>query len=222
MRLAHPDLEFYIDETENSANVLVIENENFLYGFLYELKNQIDSGYGKFVFSEESKIVSASKSVFLITDLLNTDMNNKKILSRIYSDMAEKAIEEDNYEKTARLLSALEEYISELTNEFDTELEYTVPAPDNLLKIFNIKVEDEERPLTEKLTDYLSLLHETFNIRFFIIFGLHSFLSSEDLKLLYDFTFLKKYAIMSIEHSVPELLECEKAFVIDWGLCCFS
>lgn len=41
MRIAHPELDFYIDEKENSSAVLVIENENFLYKLLLELKNKL-------------------------------------------------------------------------------------------------------------------------------------------------------------------------------------
>ena len=134
MRLAHPELDFYIDEKENSSAVLVIENENFLYKLLLELKKQIDSGDGRFVFSEEFDIVSAGRNVFLITDLLDIELNKKKILSKIYSDLAERATGEENYEKTARVLSALEDYISDLTEQFDAELEYSLPSPDSLLK----------------------------------------------------------------------------------------
>lgn len=221
MRLAHPELDFYIDEKENSSAVLVIENENFLYKLLLELKKQIDSGDGRFVFSEEFDIVSAGRNVFLITDLLDIELNKKKILSKIYSDLAERATGEENYEKTARVLSALEDYISDLTEQFDAELEYSLPSPDSLLKMFNVKVEDEERSLVERLIDYISLLKETFNIRYFVIFGLHSFLSKEDLIAFYNFTFLKKYAILSVEHVAPNLLECEKTFIVDSDLCSF-
>ena len=216
MRIAHPELDFYIDEKENSSAVLVIENENFLYKLLLELKKQIDSGDGRFVFSEEFEIVSAGRNVFLITDLLDIELNKKKILSKIYFDLAKRATGEENYEKTARVLSALEDYISDLT-----ELEYSLPSPDSLLKMFNVKVEDEERSLVERLIDYISLLKETFNIRYFVIFGLHSFLSKEDLIAFYNFTFLKKYAILSVEHVAPDLLECEKAFIVDSDLCSF-
>lgn len=140
MRIAHPELDFYIDEKENFSAVLVIENENFLYKLLLELKKQIDSGDGRFVFSEEFDIVSAGRNVFLITDLLDIELNKKKILSKIYSDLAERATREENYEKTARVLSALEDYISDLTEQFDAELEYSLPSPDSLLKMFNVKV----------------------------------------------------------------------------------
>lgn len=221
MNLAHPDLDFVLDEEENKASVLVLENEDFLYRFLFELKTQTETDDGRFVFSEELKIISASKNVFLITDLLDIDLNKKKILSRIYSDLSEKATEEHNYEKTATLLSLLEEYISSLAEQFDTTLEYSVPSPDSLLKLFNIKVEDTERTLVERLIDFLALLKETFNIRYFIIFGLHAFLSREDLVAFYNFTFLKKYAILSIEHTLPKALECERTFVVDSDLCSF-
>lgn len=221
MRLAHPELDFCIDEIENVATVLVIENEDFLYRFLSEMKKQIDSGEGRFVFSEGLDIVSAGKKVFLITDLLDIELNKKKILSKICSDLAEKATEEDNYEKTAQLLSILEDYISSLTEQFDAELEYSVPSPDGLLKLFNIKIEDGDRSLAERLVDYLNLLYGTFNIRYFIVFGLHSFLSKEDLLAFYNFTFLKKYAILSVEHTYPNFLECEKAFIVDSDLCSF-
>ena len=108
-----------------------------------------------------------------------------------------------------------------MTEQFDAELEYSLPSPDSLLKMFNVKVEDEERSLVERLIDYISLLKETFNIRYFVIFGLHSFLSKEDLIAFYNFTFLKKYAILSVEHVAPNLLECEKAFIVDSDLCSF-
>ena len=221
MRLAHPELDFCIDEIENVATVLVIENEDFLYRFLSEMKKQIDSGEGRFVFSEGLDIVSAGRNIFLITDLLDIELNKKKILSKIYSDLAEMATGEELYEKTARVLSTLEDYISDLTEQFDAELEYSLPSPDSLLKMFNVKVEDEERSLVERLIDYISLLKETFNIRYFVIFGLHSFLSKEDLIAFYNFTFLKKYAILSVEHVAPDLLECEKAFIVDSDLCSF-
>lgn len=218
MTLTHPELDFAINTAENQANILAIENPHFLYRFINELNNQIDSADGRFVLSEENDILSVSKNIILITDLFNIDSNQKKILNKIYAGLSSVSHNE-LYAETAEISAQLERFICRLLANYPSELEYSIPSPDGIIKLFNIRAEESENSLLEKLTSHLKLLNETFNIHYFIIYSLHSLLNDDELYDFYRFTFLRKYDILSIEPRQVTPLECEKQYIIDAELC---
>ncbi len=218
MRIAHPEMDFYIESEENKADVLVIENRAYLYRFVTELEEQLETKVGQFVLSD-GDILPLEKNLFLITDLFHLDFAKKKILSKIYSELNDIACDGEYYDKTAAVLSQLEAYIDGLVGQCDTELEYSLPSSDGLLKLFGVRVSEHADSLLEKLVDYLRLINSTFNIRYFVIYGLHSLLTKEELIEFYRFAFLKKYVILSVEAYGTDCLECERQYIIDADLC---
>ncbi len=218
MRFAHPELDFYIDSNENEANVLIIENGRLLYRLVSELDNQIETSDGRFVLSDKNDILPLNKNMILITDLFHIDSNQKKILTKIYSSLAVTARDE-LYNLTAETLALNERLICELLESYPSELEYSAPTVEGLIKVFGVKVFTGGESLLERLTDYIQLLNETFNINYFVIYSLHSMLTDEELKQFYSFTFMRKYVILSLEPYPIIPLECERVYIVDKDLC---
>lgn len=218
MRFAHPELDFYIDSNENEANVLIIENGKLLYRLVSELDNQIESSDGRFVLSDKNDILPLNKNMILITDLFHIDSNQKKILAKIYSSLAVTAHDE-LYDLTAETLAQNEKLICELLDSYPSELEYSAPTVEGLIKLFGVKVFTGGESLLERLADYIQLLNETFNVNYFVIFSLHSMLTEEELRQFYSFTFMRKYVILSLEPYPIAPLECERVYIVDKDLC---
>lgn len=218
MRFAHPELDFYIDSNENEANVLIIENGTFLYRLVSELGMQIETSDGRFVLSDKNDILPLNKNMILITDLFHFDSNQKKILTKIYSSLSETARDEF-YSLSAQTMAQNEQFICELLDNYPSQLEYSAPTVEGLIKLFGVKVYEGGESLLEKLTDHIKLLNETFNISYFVIYSLHSMLNEEELKQFYSFTFMRKYVILSLEPYPITPLDCERVYIVDKDLC---
>lgn len=218
MKLAYPQFDFCIESEENKANVLVIESPTFLRRVVSEIDSQIKTKVGSFVLSDD-EILPFEKKAVIITNLFNLDLEQKKFTSKIITDLSLHAYDDENYTETVTFLSNSERYISEFILKSDIPLDYSVPSLEGILKVFNIKARAEGESLPEKLIDYLSLMNRVFSVNYFIIYSLHSLFTKDELKEFYRFAFLKKYDILSIEHTVGDKLDCEKYYIVDSDLC---
>ena len=74
---------------ENYVNELIIENPPILAEMVQELTAQADGGEGGFVLSEDGKPLSVEKNLVFIKDPFSVDVNQRKLLSRLYEELEE-------------------------------------------------------------------------------------------------------------------------------------
>ena len=107
---------------------------------MLELSTQIDGSEGQFVLSEKNKELDLAKKAELIFDPLTVDINERKILNKLYMELSDLSKGEEMYIKTVELLRHLQEYMLELEQcteyilEFDQETDMSA-----LLKAANIR-----------------------------------------------------------------------------------
>ena len=106
MKLVHTELSrAIIDDTVDYTEWIIEAAESFA-TFVYELKNQCDGIDGRYVLSDADKELGISKNMDIVFDIFSIDINSKKIVNKLYEEMAE------NYNEA--ILNKVSKYQEEL------------------------------------------------------------------------------------------------------------
>lgn len=89
MCLANANNGIKIDIEDGKASVLVIENPITMREYLLELEAQLQGELGNFVLSTDYEPMSIGKNLVLVKDPLNIDCNDKKVLTKLYQNIAD-------------------------------------------------------------------------------------------------------------------------------------
>lgn len=219
MKLVCEKYDFKMDFLENQVNVLIIENALLYRSFVGDLIEQNNTGIGGFVLSEADKELKFKQSIDVVSDLFFVELNGKKLLSKIYQDLSEKAIGEAFYETTATLYSGILNYIESLIEDEEYHLEYDDPNLAGIFKALNLRLKEQNDGLLEKVMDYTALMKEVVETKCIVFLNIKSCFSPQELKKLYEFLNYKKIEVLLIEAYERESLEGEKHFIIDQDLC---
>ncbi|NLY71038.1 MAG: type II-A CRISPR-associated protein Csn2 [Clostridiales bacterium] len=219
IRFTHPFWDELFEFEENRVNVLVIENAKFLRSVLQDMLCQLSGEDGEAIISEDFKKLNFSKAVDLILDVFGLDVNNKRILNKIYENMNELALDQ-YYLAMTELLGSISGFIETIIEDIDYPIMYKnqndILA---LLKLSDVKVCTDNQELLGCIIDYLSIMSEICAIKCFIFVNLKSFLNKNELKELYKHVFYKKINIMLVESTCREKLEYEVLHIVDESLC---
>lgn len=220
MKLVHPNLENQIIFNENEVNVVVLENHRQYTTFIQELWKQVNGQEGFFVLSEKEKKLDIGKSVDLVVDLFSLEINQKKIITRLYNHLKSYMLENE-YVQTIEIISKLKQYLEKLSDCLQFPLMYNDDI--DLLELFKageVKLDVSEATLLEKLIDYISVLQEFSDVRCLSLINVKSYFDDEELALLYRHVQYCKMPIMLIEPAMREVvLKNEKIHLIDKDLC---
>jgi CRISPR-associated protein, csn2 family len=183
---------------DNLIHTIVFENKKYYRENILELIRQHKGYEGSFILSNNNKEVSFDKNSYFISDLFNIDINNKKIITKIYGELL-KDITDDIAEYN-KITSYIREYFETLVFNNNLDLEYNDEVEVNsLLKLGDFKIQFEESNYLEKLIKFLKVLVELCNIKVIFIVGLYRVFSVEEVKKIYKEVCLNKINIINIE-----------------------
>ena len=183
---------------DNLIHTIVFENKKYYRENILELIRQHKGYEGNFILSNNNKEVSFDKNSYFISDLFNIDINNKKIITKVYGELL-KTVTDDivGYNK---ITSYIREYFETLVFNYNLDLEYNDKIEANLLlKLGDFKIQFEESDYLEKLIKFLKVLVELCNIKVVFIVGLYRVFSLEEVEKIYKEVCLNKINIINIE-----------------------
>ncbi len=221
IKLAYSKLEQPLEIQETHISVLIIENPQLLVAFVEELQRAIQKEDTSFTLIKGSKKLAIDKEIELITDVFHIDINNRKVLNKIYEDLTKRAHEDEFFLKTNELEGEILSFIDNLLQGYDYPLycgdEVALPS---ILKDLQVSIDIESLTLLEHLQNYVEIVSNLFGKRLFVFLNLKSFLSKEDLQHFYQFCIYEKIHILLIEpmERVPRIF-CENIRIIDNDLC---
>lgn len=218
MMLACGFLENPIEFSENKINVIVIENQKLFRKTVCEFIEQAENKVGSFVLSEKFEPIDFSKKTAVVSDVFNIDFSSKKILSKINQNICENFPEDEKFYKVRNLLN---EIGSGILSEADFDLQFSeVEFPEDIIKIFDFRINDSEMELIDKITEYMKIQRIFFGKEIFIFVNLKSCFSEEETENFYQWVFYNKFHVILIEsfqRGIP--LSCEETVIIDKDLC---
>lgn len=221
MKIVHPLLEIPIVLSENIVNTIVVENPNAFAAMVSELVAQLNGKEGQFILSDELKQLSIDSHVELVLEPFSLDLNQRKVIARLYSKLKDVAVESEFYISTKDLVSRIVSYTDRIAQTVDYPLEYSSEIDmTSVFKLVDLRLEDNHETVLEKILDYMTIIQEFLGVSFFVFVNIKSFLAEEDLRELHKATGYKKFRILLFENASREkFCESEKVYIIDSDLC---
>ena len=198
MKIINREWHRQIELKENVIHTLILENKVYYREIILELLRQHKGLEGDFVLSEKNKDIAFDKNSYFITDLFNIDINNKKVLTKVYATL-QKQVEEDIVEYN-QLTSVIKRYFERLVfnNNLDLEQDEEIDVM-VLLKLGDFKIHFEESNYLEKIIKYMKVLIDLCGVKVIFLIGLHSIFNNNEIKQFYKEICLNKIKIVNIE-----------------------
>ena len=198
MKIINREWHRQIELKENVIHTLILENKVYYREIILELLRQHKGLEGDFVLSEKNKDIAFDKNSYFITDLFNIDINNKKVLTKVYATL-QKQVEEDIVEYN-QLTSVIKRYFERLVfnNNLDLEQDEEIDVM-SLLKLGDFKIHFEESNYLEKIIKYMKVLIDLCGVKVIFLIGLHSIFNNNEIKQFYKEICLNKIKIVNIE-----------------------
>ncbi len=190
-----------IDLTISRPMLMAIENRQLFSNVIQELYDQIEGKSGTFVLSAGEKLYELGKVAELIINPFSVDFNNRKFLKKIYSDLCDASITE----KMVQLKVALTEmqaFIDELCFDYPIALDCATEIKvGDLLKLYNVSVDDRADNIAERLTNYLKLSSRLLGTKVFVLVNLRSYLLDSEILKIYETIQYENVGLLLVESS---------------------
>ncbi len=220
MKLVHPALEMKLQLPAGICCQWVIESPSLMAQYLQELLLQASGEDGNFVLSYKDKELSIAKYAEIIINPFAVDINNKKVLQKLYSELSALAAGETLYMETQTIQAELQTYFYQLEHESAYMLECDANVDlAALFKTLNVKFVDDTHELPERLHQYIRVMAQLAGIRLFVFVNLRSYLTNTQLQELVEFAAYQEIAILLIESQQREFANDMPQYIIDVDLC---
>lgn len=220
MRLVYRELDLEIDLEENVNYVIYIERQDLFTRFVESLWRQQNGEEGAFLLSDGAKEYAIAKEIQVIVNPFDISCNHKRIITKLYQDIASIAMEEYVEELTLFQQQSIQ-LIDKLAQKVPYQLEYNLEfGIEELLKLFDMKISSDTGTLAERIIDYLRIVHQIMKQRIFIFINLKAYLTEEEMQMLYEFCSYEKIILILVENVCKNCnYDKEKIWIIDKDLC---
>lgn len=222
MKIINKNWQRKIEVEDNVIYTLVFENKKYYRENIIELINQHKGNEGSYILSNDNKEISFDKNSYIITDIFNIDINNKKVLSKIYSSLLKEIVEDiSNYNE---LSTNIRVYFEKLIFNSSLEIEQGEEIDmSSLLKLGNFKIHVENNDILEKFVKFLKVLTELCGCKIIFVVGLHNIFTKGEIIKIYKEACLNKINIINIEYQEFNNLSNENykeiAYIFDKDNC---
>ena len=220
MKLVHPDLSRQIVFQNYKPCEWIIESPHLFGKYVQELRRQATGEEGGFVISEGEKEYDVSKCVEIIADPLNVNINEKKILTKLYSELEKIAYGEELFVLTQETLCNLQRYFSELeqVSPYILHIGESVQML-NLFKALEVQMEDYAENYLERIDQYIKIVTELLKKKLLVMINIRSYLDDEQLKQLMSNAAYNEINSLLIESVQRKLIDGLSRYIIDFDGC---
>ena len=200
MKIINKNWQRKIEIEDNIIYTLVFENKKYYRENIIELINQHKGNEGSYIISNDNKEISFDKNSYIITDIFNIDINNKKVLSKIYSSLLKEIVEDiSSYnELSINIRVYFEKLIFNSSLEIEQGEEIDMCS---LLKLGDFKIHVEQDDVLEKFVKFLKVLTELCGCKIIFVVGLHTVFTQDEIIEIYKEVCLNKINIINIEYQ---------------------
>ena len=200
MKIINKNWQRKIEIEDNIIYTLVFENKKYYRENIIELINQHKGNEGRYILSNDNKEISFDKNSYIITDIFNIDINNKKVLSKIYSSLLKEIVE--NISSYNELSTNIRVYFEKLIFNSSLEIEQGEEIDMcSLLKLGDFKIHVEQDDFLEKFVKFLKVLTELCGCKIIFVVGLHTVFTQDEIIEIYKEVCMNKINIINIEYQ---------------------
>lgn len=220
MTLAHSELHENIYFKRNNIAEWIVESPELFGMYIGELYEQYIGKDGRFALSHDEKLLDVSRSMEIIFHPFSLDINEKKLLSKIYIQLQTLANDEIMYLKTREIIQELQQYFFELEQNY----EITLTIEDDidlqiLFKLLGVKTESTTKDYFEKLMLYIRLQNIFLSKKLFVLVNARCYLSDEQIIELSLFAQHNEVYILFYEGYQRDFTNFENRYIIDKDKC---
>jgi len=220
MMIAYPAADICCEIREDRIRTIVIENQHVLYSLVSDICSQLEGNNGEIVLSENHTPLDMRKAADLITQFVPFTVNQKDLITKLYAALKKKAVNEKMYQYTQEIYRSIGEYIYRLIEDEESELDIVMPEDiTGILKAFDVRFDDSELTLPERILEYMLSTSEFKGQRLFITVNLRSYLTDRETEGLFQSLLLKKIKLLCIESADHTRLSTEEVIIIDKDMC---
>lgn len=219
MKLVYTTLQSKIESESGMFNSIIVENQNYYYQLVRDLKLQMDGKEGGWVLSEKDKPLVISKNVELFIDYFDINCNHKTIITKIISALEKTASDNEYIDATLQLLADVERYIYNLSEDYEIMIDCDKVTISQLLKAMGISVYIDSEELTEVLYTYMQIFRQFVGDRLFVFVNMRSYVSNIQFDEFIKTIINHGYQAIFLENKEYPILENERRLIIDEDLC---
>lgn len=220
MKLVHPDLESQIILEIDVMSVWIIESPALFMRYVQELYFQTEGVEGHFILSEDTIEQGISKSMEVIVNPFSVDINDRKILGKLYSRLSEMAFQEEMYMQTQEIMTVLQnyffslEYLSPHMLEADLEVDIS-----SILRAMGVKFANSADGIFENINQYIKIIAELLRKRVLVLVNARSYFDEKQLEELRKNAIYNEVALLLIENQQKSFSKPIKQYIIDEDGC---
>lgn len=219
MKITSPLFNSAIELKTGKAFSLVIENKTLFRSYVQDLYNQMAGIEGKIVLSENDAPIDIQKNIEIVNNFLPFDINTKPMLNGICSALEKRAVNEENYLKTAKLLADIENYITDLSFDLPFKAECGKLSYSSLIKSLQVHIANDYETILEEIIDYMALILEFNNKKLFVFVNFGAYFSEDEIVSFIKTAEIKMFNILFIESCLFYHLQGVERLIIDNDLC---
>ena len=210
MKISGFDME--IDINNEKTNILLISDSKLFGRICFDLTRNNDENI---VFVSDNKIVN-TKDILIISDIMNFDINNKMIISKLYNQMSNDLISDSDIENEIK-----KHYIEIVKKIYDEVDNYNVDININeeldfikFFKMMGVEIHNSYDCLINKIIDLLEIYSEVCN-QTIVFINILNYFSNEEINEILKYIGYKKISVLFLENSYNKDVYFENKYVID-------
>lgn len=220
MKLVHPNLAGAILQDYQNMQEWIIEAPMYFAKYVQELHLQIEGEEGLYVLSEDDKELELSKYAEMIINPFSVQINDKKILNKLYGELSKLACSETLFIKTQEIVGSLQNYFVQLEQESDYIL--AIDEEINIisvLKALGVRLESIGDNFFESLNQYIKVQAELMQKKLIVLVNIQSFLSDEQIQQLIETATYNELTLLLIENYQNNFSTGISRYIIDKDGC---
>ena len=219
MKLVHSSLEGHIIKEEIKFVEWIIESPELFSGYVQELILQCEGLEKDYVLSEGEKILDISKVTEIVLNPFKININEKKIINKLYAELHQLAYAEDMYVETQELMQSIHNYLLKLEQKSEHMLEISNIVDMSLLfKAASIQHEVMEEDYFETIVRYIKIIVRL-GIKLVAFINIRSYLCDEQLiSFMKDMSY-QDIKILFIENVEKGCISGLYRYIIDTDRC---
>ena len=220
MKLVSPLFQSVAKISEGEIFLLAIENQHLFRDFLEDLYAGAEGVEVKTVLSQNNAPIPIRGNIDIRANFAPFEINTRHLLAAITSQLEKKAVDEENYLKTAEIIHSAEKYAEELCFDFPFRAECNI-TPQSFVKGLHVTAADDAETDIERIFQYMELVMHFSAHKLFVFVNFRSFFDDSDLIELYKYVKSKQMRILLLESTGRKSICGIKQIIIDSDLCEF-
>lgn len=185
----------------DKTNILQIESAQIYRTVVCGINSAVLQDNDEWILSDEDKIMKKSSCIDIINSPFLLDFYSRKIQKAVLDDVYSVAENEENFVKTQKIISYLEEYVFDLEWQLPYDIKVEKIDIRNVLKVLISGIVEPEN-FVEQLNEYIKIAARMLNCKIIIMVDVINCFNYDEWKLIEKTAMYEGIYVFCIEHCV--------------------